>query len=134
MIGNMARVRVEEGSQGKISFYNATEVSKEHRGWSLGTFVTDESGVPLTDAFEIKLTHYKVGDRRDAWAEPSLGVTIHIVLSGAQRQIFAPNGVDGKLVERVVRAGEANFFDNSVPHKWVTIEDGMQITIRRLRD
>ncbi|MFA6519728.1 MAG: hypothetical protein WCT41_02810 [Candidatus Paceibacterota bacterium] len=130
----MAKVHVERGSLGSFSFYNAIEVAKEHRGWALGTFVTDENNIPLTDAFEVKLVHYKVGDKRDVWTEPSSGVTLHIVLDGVQRHISAPNGIEGKHVDRVIRAGEANFFDNSIPHKWVTEEDGLQITIRCLHD
>ncbi|HEY4499258.1 MAG TPA: hypothetical protein VJH94_04335 [Candidatus Paceibacterota bacterium] len=130
----MTKVHVENGSLGRISFYSATEIAKEHRGWPLGAFVTDENGLPLTKEFEVKLMHYKADDRRDEWVAPAPGVTFHIVLSGIQRQIFAPNGIDGAHIDRVVRAGEAIFFDNSVPHKWVTEEEGMQISVRRLQD
>lgn len=129
----MAHVHVIEGSLGRVSFYNATGVAGEHRGWPLGAFVTDEKGVPLTEEFEVKFMHYKKGDRRDAWVGPSPGVTWHLVLSGAQQHLFAPDGVDKPHIKQVIHAGEAFFWDNAVPHKWVTEEDGMQVTVRRLR-
>src|SRR3989344_7252402 len=101
---NMTKVHVENGSLGRISFYSATEIAKEHRGWPLGAFITDENNLPLTEEFEVKLMHYKVGDRRDEWTAPSLGIMFHIVLSGAQRLLFAPNGIEEAPIERVVRA------------------------------
>lgn len=130
----MSKISVETGSLGRISFYNATDVAKEHRGWAFGTFVTDEAGAPLTNAFEVKWMQYKVGDKRDVWAEPTTGITFHIVLTGEHRQVFAPNGIGEKPVEHILRSGDACFFDNSIPHKWITEKDGEGITIRRLHD
>lgn len=130
----MSKVSVETGILGRISFYNATDVAKEHKGWVLGTFITDEAGASLTDAFEVKWVHYNVGEGRSEWATPAPGVSVQVVLSGVCRMMFAPNGVDGDILERTMRAGEVCFWENSVPHKGLMEEAGEGITIRRLQD
>ena len=129
----MAVVNATKGKLGKISFYNATAAGAENRQWPLGLFTVDQDGVPLTKEFEIKHSTHPKGDKRDEWSQGPAGVAISIILKGGFRFTVAPNGIDGEIVTNEIGPGEAILWENTVPHKWESLEDGTEvITVRRL--
>jgi len=126
------QVPVVCGTHGKVAFYNATQATDEHRGWALGTFITDPDQRPITSEFEIKWCNNKTGEERTEWSQGSAGCAFTIVLKGTCEMMFAPEGKNGEVVSEILTEGMAVFWENSVPHKWRVIEDVKWICVRRL--
>ena len=125
-------VPVLRGTAGMAAFYDANKASKEHRGWAMGAFITDQDGEPLTLDFEVKLCENKAGEERSEWSRGVAGSALTIILSGTYEMIFAPDGEKGEVITKVLTEGMAAFWENSVPHRWRVITDTKLVCIRRL--
>jgi len=123
-------MQIWKGPEGRVVRYDEHGAAQAHRNWIFGSFITLPDGEPLTQSFEVKKGFAKAGTSRDEWSTDPAGECFEIILSGKLRKFFK---LDGKEETIDTGPGDAITWHNTVPHRWLALEDTEYVVVRTLR-
>lgn len=110
----------------KIQSGKVTDLTKDYRGWLMGSFVEDSSPMH-TDDFEVKWVERKKGESKEsAKSHPVPIRTLGVLISGAIKYELLESGETITLNN----SGEYIFYEPFEEHRVTALEDSVLIVIR----
>lgn len=110
----------------KIVTGKINDLSKDYRGWFIGSFIDKESPFNTND-FEVKWVERKKGESKENINPPvDEQKTLSILISGKFKIEF----LDTKETKLFEIPGEYIYYQPTVPHKVTALEDTVMIVIR----
>jgi len=103
---------------------NAISDSIDHRGWFIGSFMTDRSPLLQSKHVEVKWGIHRSGEARSDWDAGNPSFSLTILLRGHLVQIFA----DAEF--NLTNEGDFVAWRPGVPHTWRAEKDSVILTVR----
>ena len=103
---------------------NASEDSKEARGWLVGHFIDPSRGVRSTRDVEVKWGIHPPGDKRAEWTADDQRTTLVILVEGH----FIVHLTEDTAP--LTRPGDYVMWGPGTDHTWEAITDSVVITVR----
>ncbi|HSE61363.1 MAG TPA: hypothetical protein VLA88_03635 [Candidatus Saccharimonadales bacterium] len=103
---------------------NAFEDGKDTRGWIVGNFLPNWTGLHKTKDVEIKWSHHPAGWKRGEWVTNETRTTIGILISGSCNCLFR------EKVITLSKQGDYVMWGPGVDHNWEAITDCLFLTVR----
>jgi len=105
-------------------FGNATEASKDTRGWLLGHFMPGVDNPLRSNDVEIKWYTHAKGETRPEWAPANPVRTLNVLVRGRFALVFP----DREVV--LTTEGDFVLFGPGVPHTFRSEEESLVLTVR----
>jgi hypothetical protein len=103
---------------------NASEASKDTRGWFVGNFMPGEDNPLRTEALEVKWYTHAKGETRAQWAPGNPVKTLNILIRGHFVLLFPNQEV------ALEKEGDFVLFGPGLPHSYRAVEESLILTVR----
>jgi hypothetical protein len=103
---------------------NASEASKDTRGWFVGHFMPGEDNPLRTDELEVKWYTHAKGETRAQWAPGNPVKTLNILIRGHFVLLFPNQEV------ALEKEGDFVLFGPGLPHSYRAVEESLILTVR----
>lgn len=109
-----------------ISVGNAALTGREHGGWFIGHFISEEAGTRRTDALQAKWGLHRAGEDRVGLNNHLDEHSLAILISGRFVIEFPTLGEEVMLSQ----PGDYVLYGPGFPHSWRAVEDSTVLTVR----
>jgi hypothetical protein len=103
---------------------NASEASKDTRGWFVGNFMPGEDNPLRTEELEVKWYTHAKGETRAQWAPGNPVKTLNILIRGHFVLLFPNQEV------ALEKEGDFVLFGPGLPHSYRAVKESLILTVR----
>ena len=103
---------------------NASEASKDTRGWFVGHFMPGEENPLRTTVLEVKWYTHAKGETRAEWAPGNSVKTLNILIRGHFVLLFPDQEIT------LEKEGDFVLFGPGIPHSYRSVEESLILTVR----
>lgn len=107
-----------------LVFGNATEASRDSRGWFLGHFMPGADNPLRTSDLEVKWYTHAQGETRAEWSPPNDVRTLNILIRGRFTLLFPDRKVP------LAKEGDFVLFGPGLAHSYRSEEESLVLTVR----